>query len=74
MNKFHYLKFGLAAVLAFVGAKMLASEWYKLPTALSLLIIVLILGASVVASLIRARWLESARPPAQSASLPTDTH
>jgi tellurite resistance protein TerC len=66
VNQFHYLKFGLAIVLTFVGAKMLASEWYKLPTALSLLIIVLILGAAVVASLIRARRLEAASPPTSS--------
>jgi tellurite resistance protein TerC len=60
VNQFHYLKLGLSAVLTFVGVKMLASEWYKLPTAISLLIIVLILGIAIIASLIRARRLEEA--------------
>ena len=57
VDKFHYLKLGLSAVLTYVGIKMLASEWYKIPTAISLLIIVSILGIAVVASLIRARRL-----------------
>jgi tellurite resistance protein TerC len=55
MNLFHYLHLGLSAVLVFVGAKMLASEWYKIPAGYSLLIIATILGASVVASLMRPR-------------------
>jgi tellurite resistance protein TerC len=74
VNQFHYLKLGLAAVLTFVGAKMLASEWHKLPTAVSLLIIVLILGTAIVASLVRARRLEVAGPPTPPTSLPTDAH
>jgi tellurite resistance protein TerC len=57
VDKFHYLKLGLSAVLTYVGVKMLASEWYKIPTAVSLLIIISILGIAVVASLIRARRL-----------------
>lgn len=52
MDKFHYLKIGLGFVLAFVGVKMLLghSEW-KIDTHLSLGVIVIILTASVVASL-----------------------
>jgi tellurite resistance protein TerC len=67
VDKFHYLKIGLSVVLTFVGIKMLASEWYKMPTAISLLVILLVLGASVVASLIRARRLEAsdARGPSE---------
>ena len=63
VDQFHYLKLGLSAVLTFVGVKMLASEWYKLPTAISLLIIVAILGIAIIASLIRARRLEEAGVP-----------
>ncbi len=52
MEVFHYLHYGLSAVLIFVGAKMLASHYYKVPTGLALGIVGTILGASVVASLL----------------------
>ena len=51
-DRFHLLKYGLAAVLVFVGTKMLIVEWVKIPVALSLGIVGLILAASVVASLL----------------------
>ncbi len=47
-----YLRFGLAAVLAFAGAKMLASGWWHAPPALSVAVIVACIGAAVAASLI----------------------
>lgn len=53
-----HLNTGLAAILAFVGLKMLVEPWYKLPTAASLAVIALILGIAVSASLLRR---ESAR-------------
>src|SRR5258708_31335836 len=52
IDKFHYLKVGLAALLAFIGLKMLAGEYVDkigLTTMNSLLIILGILVASVVA-------------------------
>lgn len=52
MDRFHLLRYGLAAVLAFVGAKMLLERVYEVPTLVSLGVIVLALGASVVASLV----------------------
>jgi tellurite resistance protein TerC len=55
IHKFHYLKVGLAVLLAFIGAKMLASHYAEtigLTTTRSLFIIILILVISVVASLI----------------------
>jgi tellurite resistance protein TerC len=52
MGKFRYLKPGLAGVLGFVGVKMLLADVYKVPVALSLGIIALILGAAVAASLL----------------------
>ena len=56
LDKFHYLKIGLGVVLAFVGVKMLlAHTAWKLPTLLSLGIVVLILAVSVVASLLRPK-------------------
>ena len=52
-NKFEYLKYGIAAVLAFVGIKMLISHYYKMPTVISLLTIIIILGIAVSASVIK---------------------
>jgi TerC family integral membrane protein len=51
IDRFHLLKYGLAAVLAFVGVKMLVSGIYHIPTGLSLVVILAILGVSVAASL-----------------------
>lgn len=53
MDKFHYLKVGLGAVLVFVGIKMTLSDIYHMPIALSLGVIVLLIGGSVVLSLLR---------------------
>lgn len=55
VDKFHLLKYGLAAVLIFVGLKMVwLNEWYggKFPITLSLAIIAAIIGASVTLSLL----------------------
>ncbi|MBM3836518.1 MAG: TerC family protein [Verrucomicrobia bacterium] len=54
MQRFSYLHYGLAAVLVFVGAKMLVSGLYKIPTLTSLLVIVALLAVAVLASLLRA--------------------
>jgi len=53
MTLFHYLHYGLSAILVFVGAKMMISELYKVPILVSLAVIALILIASIVASLLR---------------------
>lgn len=50
IEKFHLLKYGLAAVLAFVGIKMLAAGFYHVPIGLSLGIIVTMLTISIIAS------------------------
>ena len=47
MDKFHYLKFGLALVLMFVGAKMLLAGVYKIPIWASLAVIAALLAGSV---------------------------
>ncbi len=60
MDKFHYLKIGLGAVLTFVGVKMLlAHSAWPIPTFTSLGVIVLILTTAVVASLLRARRIKT---------------
>jgi TerC family integral membrane protein len=50
IDRFHYLKVGLSVVLMFVGVKMLATDVYKLPVSVSLIVIVLVLGAAIAAS------------------------
>lgn len=62
IHRFHYLKLGLAAVLAFVGVKMLASGVYKMPIGLSLGVIAALIGGSVAASLAFPRAAEAHDP------------
>jgi len=62
MGKFHYLSVGLALVLAFVGAKMMLTDLYKLPVLVSLTVVVALLTGSMMASLIR--------PPVEQPSAP----
>jgi TerC family integral membrane protein len=50
MKIFHYLNYGLAIVLMFIGAKMLVSAKYALPTWIALLVIATVLAFSVLAS------------------------
>jgi len=54
-DRFHLLKYGLAMVLTFIGAKMLIAPWYHVPVAASLAIVAVLIGASVAASLIATR-------------------
>ncbi len=51
MEMFHHLHYGLSAVLAVVGAKMLLSDVYHMPIHIALGVIAAILIVSVVASL-----------------------
>jgi tellurite resistance protein TerC len=53
ITRFAYLKLGLAAVLAFVGVKLVLTHVVHLPIWLSLGVIAGILGTSLVASLVR---------------------
>jgi tellurite resistance protein TerC len=57
MGKFSYLKLGLAVVLSLVGVKMVLTDIYHIPTALSLGVIALVLAAAILASVVRARRL-----------------
>jgi tellurite resistance protein TerC len=54
-DRFHLLKYGLAMVLTFIGTKMLIMPWYHVPVAASLAIVAVLIGASVIASLIATR-------------------
>ena len=52
MHRFIYLKTGLSIVLMWVGIKMIVSHaWFKIPTALSLGVVLGIIAISVIASL-----------------------
>lgn len=55
LEYFRYLRFGLSAVLVFVGIKMLLADVYKVHPGVSLSVIVGLLGASMVASIIAVR-------------------
>ena len=52
VERFAYLKLGLAAILAFVGAKMVAQQWLHVSTGISLAIIAGALAVTIAASLI----------------------
>lgn len=52
MKLFHYLNYGLSVVLVFIGVKMLAAMKYDLPTWLTLLVIAVVLGLSILASVL----------------------
>lgn len=62
VDRFPYLSYGLAIVLAFVGAKMLVKDFWHPPIWLSLAIIVVTLGASIIYS-----WIKT-KPPAGPAA------
>ena len=49
-ERFHLLNYGLAAVLVFIGIKMLIVEVWKIPIGLSLGMVALLIGSSLVAS------------------------
>ncbi|MEO8011623.1 MAG: TerC family protein [Dokdonella sp.] len=49
-ERFHLLNYGLAAVLIFIGIKMLIVDFWKIPIGLSLGMVALLIGTSLVAS------------------------
>ena len=59
MERFGKLKYGLSAVLVFVGAKMLLADVLYVSVWVSLLVIAVLLGVSVLASLRNARPISS---------------
>jgi tellurite resistance protein TerC len=53
MALFHYLHYGLAVILVFVGSKMLLMDIIKIPVGIALGVIAAVLAVSVIASLRR---------------------
>ncbi|MFL6552420.1 MAG: TerC family protein [Chthoniobacterales bacterium] len=55
MNRFIYLRTGLALVLGFVGMKMITAQFLPLPRVVSLGIVVLILGITIWFSMLKTK-------------------
>ncbi len=55
LDVFHYLHYGLAVILMFVGAKMLASGYVEIPTLAALGFVAVVLAASVGASMVHPK-------------------
>jgi tellurite resistance protein TerC len=52
LPKFRFLNYGLSLILVFIGVRMLAERWVHISTELTLLTVVGILAASMIASLL----------------------
>jgi len=70
MDRFRFLKLGLAAVLVFVGVKMTIVELYKIPIGVSLAVVAGTLALAVVASLIAAPGTGAGSRPAGAPTTP----
>jgi tellurite resistance protein TerC len=55
VDRFVYLKTGLSLILVFIGAKLLLLDIFKIPTAISLGVVIMILVVSVVASILKTK-------------------
>jgi tellurite resistance protein TerC len=72
IDRFVYLKIGLSLVLVFVGVKMLLADVFHIPIWLSLVVIAMTIGASIVVSLRRTASSSVEEPPLAPAP-PEDT-
>lgn len=70
IDRFHFLKFGLALILVFIGAKMVLVDVIHVPVGWSLLVILLLLAGSIVLSLMYPQP-KSAEAEAAEAELAT---
>jgi tellurite resistance protein TerC len=52
LHRLHLLHYGLAAILAFVGGKMIAARWFQIPTLWSLVVILGTVAIFAAASLL----------------------
>lgn len=57
LNRFRLLHYGIAALLGFIAIKMLFTHWINIPTALSLLLMALILTTCAIAAWFSPRGL-----------------
>lgn len=63
LDLFHYLKFGLSIVLAFIGVKMLIEGFYEMPIAIALGVVAGVLTISILASILRPKKEKITPPP-----------
>ncbi len=52
MEVFHYLHYGLAVILMFIGVKMLGSHYFPIPIHVALSVVAAVLAVSIAASLV----------------------
>jgi tellurite resistance protein TerC len=64
LDAFHYLRYGLSAILGFVGLKMIIGEFYPIGNGTVLAVVGGCLALSVLASLIFKKPPEAGEPPA----------
>ena len=64
VDKFHFLRYGLAVILSFVGVKMIGAHWWTIPIFVSLAVILGVLGISIAASLAWPRARMNVKAPA----------
>ncbi len=55
LNLFHYLKFGLSIVLAFIGVKMLTEQIYDMPITIALGVVGGVITISILASILNPK-------------------
>src|SRR5205809_7884843 len=55
IDRFIYLKSGLAIVLAFVGAKMVTRDFFTIPTPISLAVVIAVLTTTIAVSMAATR-------------------
>lgn len=55
IHRFVYLKHGLSVILVWVGIKMAMHDFYKVPTTISLAVIIAVIAIAVTASLIKTK-------------------
>jgi tellurite resistance protein TerC len=72
VGKFHYLRPALAVILTFVGLKMTLAHFLKIPIAVSLGVIVLVLLAGILASWLRNRRLKAIQDKPAACESPPD--
>ena len=63
IRAFRFLHFGLAAVLTFVGVKMIIHDWYDIPTAWTLAAVLGMLTLAMAASWVASHMERRERPP-----------
>jgi len=59
MDLFHFLHYGLSAILVFVGIKIVGSHFFRIPIGVALSVVAGILIVSVIASLLAPRKSEN---------------